>query len=66
MYEYLRNHKISMNFLIPENQITNLEQIGQGGYGKVFKAKWMSNPVAVKTYMKSGRIHKKGLENFLQ
>ena len=66
MFEYLRNHHISMNFLIPDNQITHLEPIGEGGYGKVFKAKWLSNPVAVKTYMKSGRLRKKNLENFLK
>jgi hypothetical protein len=40
--------------------------IGEGGYGKVYKGKWMSNPVAIKTYLKAGRIHKKSLEDFLK
>jgi serine/threonine protein kinase len=43
-----------------------MEQIGEGGYGKVYRAKWMSNPVAVKTYVKSGRIHRKSLDDFLK
>jgi serine/threonine protein kinase len=66
LYEYLKDHHISMNFLIPENQITNMEEIGEGGYGKVYKAKWMSNPVAVKTYLKAGRIHRQSLADFLK
>jgi|JI6StandDraft_1071083.scaffolds.fasta_scaffold08999_4 serine/threonine protein kinase len=43
-----------------------MEEIGEGGYGKVYKAKWMSNPVAVKTYLKAGRIHRESLDDFLK
>ena len=43
-----------------------MEEIGEGGYGKVYKAKYMSDRVAVKTYVKSGRIHRKSLNDFLK
>ena len=43
-----------------------ISKLGEGGYGKVYRGRWMSNPVAVKTYLKAGRIHRKSLDDFLK
>jgi serine/threonine protein kinase len=43
-----------------------LRELGEGAYGKVFLGKWLSNFVAVKTYVKRGRIHEKSLDDFLK
>jgi hypothetical protein len=47
-----------LDFLIKEKDIDILEQIGEGGYGKVYKAKYIGSLIAVKDYMKAGKKHK--------
>ena len=48
----------SLNFIIKPKDIQIIEQIGEGGYGKVYRGKYISCPVAVKDYLKAGRHHK--------
>lgn len=55
----------SLDFIIKKRDIEIIEQIGVGGYGKVYRGKYMSTPVAVKDYMKAGKNHK-NREDFMK
>jgi hypothetical protein len=57
LYEFLRENQ-SLDFIIKQKDIEIIEEIGEGGYGKVSRGKYMQCPVAVKDYMKAGRSHK--------
>jgi serine/threonine protein kinase len=43
---------------IPHTQVTNLEQIAEGGFGVIYKANWLGDNVAVKRFNNSHIISK--------
>ncbi len=44
-----------MQLLIKKKDIATLEQIGQGGYGAVYRGRYFDCPVAIKDYIKPGK-----------
>ena len=57
LYRFLKDHQ-NLDFLIKQKDIEIIDQIGEGGYGKVYRGKYISCPIAVKDYMKAGRLDK--------
>ena len=57
LYRFLKDNQ-NLEFIIKQKDIEITGLIGEGGYGQVYRGKYMSCPVAVKDYMKTGRIHK--------
>ena len=64
LYEFLKEHQ-SLDFIIKPKDIEITDQIGEGGYGKVYRGKYMSTPVAIKDYIKAGR-HNKSRDDFMK
>ncbi len=56
---------IKLTFLIPKDQITIIEPIGRGGYGQVFRGRWLGQDVAVKKYLKKQGFRNKHVGNFI-
>lgn len=54
MYDFLKEHR-SLSFFIKEKDIERLEEIGEGGYGKVYKGKYVGQLIAIKDYMKTSK-----------
>lgn len=53
-----------MDFLIREKDIEKLELIGEGGFGKVYKGKYVGQLIAIKDYLKTGKHRHK--EDFMK
>lgn len=64
LYRFLKDNQ-NLEFIIKQKDIEITGLIGEGGYGQVYRGKYMSCPVAVKDYMKTGRIHK-SREDFMK
>eukprot|EP00803_Ostreobium_quekettii_P004889 evm.model.scf_3510.1 EVM.evm.TU.scf_3510.1 scf_3510:1508-4096(+) len=43
-----QRHRMEFVTMIPEGEITQMEKIGEGGYGQVFKGWWKNAAVAIK------------------
>lgn len=54
LYEFLKEHR-GLDFLIREKDIEIIELIGEGGYGKVYKGKYVGQLIAIKDYLKTGK-----------
>lgn len=63
LYEFLKEHR-SLDFLIREKDIEKLELIGEGGFGKVYKGKYVGQLIAIKDYLKTGKHRHK--EDFMK